>query len=92
MEGLRKMTLMPARRLEGIAPSMLNKGRVKVGGDADITVFDPYKILDTATFEKGLSFSKGIEHVLVNGTFVVRDSETVAGAKSGRAVLGRYYR
>ena len=92
MEALRKMTLMPARRLEGIAPSMTNKGRVKVGADADITVFDPDKVLDTATFEKGLSFSKGIEHVLVNGTFVVREGETVTGAKPGRAVLGRHDR
>ena len=90
MEGLRKMTLMPAIRLEEIAPSMKNKGRIQVGADADITVFDPDKILDTATFEKGLSFSEGIEHVFVNGTFVVRGGETVAGAQPGRAVLGRY--
>jgi N-acyl-D-aspartate/D-glutamate deacylase len=92
MEALRKMTLMPARRLEGVAPSMKKKGRIQVGTDADITVFDPAKILDTATFEEGLSFSEGIEHVLVHGTFIVRDGETVAGAKPGRAVLGRYAR
>ena len=90
MEALRKMTLMPARRLEGIAPSMKNKGRIKVGADADITVFDPDKILDTATFENGLSFSQGIEHVLVHGTFVVREGKTVPGAQPGRPVLGRY--
>ena len=92
MEALRKMTIMPARRLEGVAPSMKNKGRIKVGGDADITVFDPDKILDTATFEEGLSFSEGIEHVLVHGTFVVREGRTVAGAQPGRAVLGQYRR
>jgi dihydroorotase len=92
MEALRKMTLMPARRVEGIAPSMKNKGRIKVGAGADITVFDPETILDTATFEKGLSFSKGIEHVVVNGTFVVREGKTVPGAQPGRAVLGHYDR
>ena len=90
MEALRKMTLMPARRVEGIAPSMKNKGRMRVGADADITVFDSDEILDTATFEDGLSFSNGIEHVLVHGTFVVRDGRTVLGAKPGRAVLGQY--
>jgi dihydroorotase len=90
MEALAKMTLMPAQRLEAIAPQMKNKGRIKVGADADITVFDPEKILDTATFEKDLSFSEGIEHVLVNGTFVVRGGETVQGAFPGRPVLGRY--
>ena len=92
IEALGKMTIMPARRLEGIAPSMKRKGRIKVGADADITVFDPETILDTATFEEGLSFSRGIEHVLVHGTFVVRERKTVPGAQPGRPVLGSYRR
>ena len=87
MEALRKMTLMPARRLEGIAPAMKNKGRIRTGADADITVFDAERVRDTATFEKGLSFSAGIEHVLVNGILVVRDGKTVAGAFPGKAVV-----
>jgi N-acyl-D-aspartate/D-glutamate deacylase len=90
MEALRKMTLMPARRLEAIAPAMKNKGRVKVGADADITVFDPATVRDTATFEKGLSFSTGIDHVVVNGVPVVREGKTVEGAMPGRAVAGVY--
>ncbi len=92
MDALRKMTLLPARRLEDIAPSMRLKGRLQVGCDADITVFDPDRVLDTATFEDDLSFSVGVEHVLVNGTFVVRDGETVQHVFPGRAVLGRYRR
>ena len=90
IEALGKMTLMPAKRLEGIAPQMRNKGRLQVGKDADITVFDPNRIVDTATFEGDLSFSEGIEHVLVNGRFVVRDGKTVEGVRPGKAVLGRY--
>jgi dihydroorotase len=90
MEALAKMSLMPARRLEGMAPAMRTKGRIQVGCDADITVFDPETVLDTATFEGGLSESKGIQHVLVNGTFVVRDGQSVAGVHPGRAVLGKY--
>ena len=43
-----------------------------------------------ATFEGGLSESKGIQHVLVNGTFVVREGKSVAGVYPGRAVLGKY--
>ena len=41
MEALRKMTLMPAQRLEAVAPAMKNKGRVRVGADADLAIFDP---------------------------------------------------
>ncbi|HBY58804.1 MAG TPA: D-glutamate deacylase, partial [Solibacterales bacterium] len=67
MDAIAKMTIMPARRLEPVAPAMKNKGRIKVGADADLTVFDPARVADTATFEKGLSFSEGIEHVLVGG-------------------------
>jgi dihydroorotase len=90
MEGLAKMTIMPARRLEAVAPQMKNKGRIRVGADADITVFDAERVRDTATFEKGLSFSTGIDHVLVNGVAVVRDGKTVPDTFPGKAVLGNY--
>jgi dihydroorotase len=92
MEALGKMSLMPAQRLEGMAPAMRTKGRLQAGCDADITVFDPETVLDTATFEGGLTESKGIEHVLVGGTFVVRDGQNVSGVYPGRAVLGKYRR
>ena len=90
MQALAKMTIMPARRLESIAPQMKNKGRLRVGADADITVFDPERVRDTATFEKGLSFSAGIDHVVVNGVPVVRDGKTVPNTFPGKAVLGNY--
>ncbi|NNM34447.1 MAG: amidohydrolase family protein [Gemmatimonadetes bacterium] len=89
MEGVKKITLMPAQRLESVSPQMKRKGRVQIGADADITVFDPLRILDTATFEDDLSYSVGVEHVLVNGEFVVRDGDNVDGAMPGRAVVGR---
>jgi N-acyl-D-aspartate/D-glutamate deacylase len=90
MEALAKMTIMPARRLEGISPQMKNKGRLRVGADADITAFDPGRVRDTATFENGLSFSEGIVHVLVNGVPVVRDGRTVPNTFPGTAVTGSY--
>ncbi len=91
-DALGKMTIMPAKRLETIAAAAQLKGRLQVGCDADITVFDPGKIIDTATFEKDLSFSVGVRHVLVNGTFVVKDSESVENAFPGRPLLGKYRR
>ncbi|MGI9627762.1 MAG: amidohydrolase family protein, partial [Longimicrobiales bacterium] len=89
MEGLAKITIMPAERLEGISPQMKRKGRLQIGSDADITVFDPMNIIDTATFEDDLSASIGVEHVIVNGVFVVKDADNVDGALPGRPVVGR---
>ena len=89
-QAINKMTLMPARRLEIIAPSMSRKGRIQVGADADVTIFDPDTVIDTATFKDDLSFSRGIHYVLVNGVLVIDNGKTVGGAFPGKAVLGKY--
>jgi N-acyl-D-aspartate/D-glutamate deacylase len=86
MEALRKMTIMPAQRLEESVPAMQRKGRVQVGADADITIFDPDTVIDRATYEKPAQASGGIVHVIVNGTFVVRDEEPLAGVYPGHPV------
>ena len=86
MQGIEKLSLMPARRLESRVPAMKNKGRIRVGADADLVVFDPERIIDGATYEKPLVASAGIPHVIVAGAFVVKDGNVVAGAKPGRAV------
>jgi N-acyl-D-aspartate/D-glutamate deacylase len=81
MEALKKMTLLPAQRL-GAA----SKGRIAIGADADVTVFDAAKVIDRATFEKPAQYSEGIQYVLVNGTPVVDRGELVANVSPGRAV------
>jgi N-acyl-D-aspartate/D-glutamate deacylase len=83
MDALRRMTLLPAQRLEVAVPAMHNKGRIRVGSDADITVFDADHIIDRATFEQPAQYSDGIRQVLVNGVFVIRDGKTVEGARPG---------
>ena len=88
MDALGKMTIMPAKRLEGFVPAMKNKGRIRVGADADITVFNPATVIDRATFESSYQYSEGIEHVIVAGTFVVRDSELVPDVYPGEAIRG----
>ncbi|HLY07565.1 MAG TPA: amidohydrolase family protein [Rhizomicrobium sp.] len=86
MTAVRKMTLLPARRLEAMAPQMKLKGRIKVGADADVTVFDAARVIDKATFEKPDQYSEGITHVLVNGVLVVRDGKIVEGVKPGTGI------
>ena len=81
MAALRKMTSMPADRL-----GIKTKGRIAVGADADITVFDPARVIDKATFEKPAQYSEGITDVLVNGVAVVRGGELVQGVAPGKGV------
>jgi N-acyl-D-aspartate/D-glutamate deacylase len=85
MLALRKMTLLPAQRLEKRAPVFKDKGRIRVGADADITVFDANRVIDKATFEEPLQYSQGIQLVLVGGVPVVKDGQLVAGVFPGRA-------
>lgn len=85
-EAIQKMTLMPAQRLEARVPAMKNKGRIQVGADADINVFDPETIRDRSTYANGKAASEGVRYLLVNGTFVIRDGKLVDGVTPGKAV------
>jgi dihydroorotase-like cyclic amidohydrolase len=87
---IEKMTLLPAKRLEGISPMMRFKGRIQVGADADITIFNPNTITDKASFENGLEFSAGIEYVMVNGTFILKNGKTVNNVYPGQPVYGKF--
>ena len=86
MEALRKVTLIPAQRLEKISPSMLKKGRIKTGADADITIFNPDTIADRSTVEKPAQYSAGIEYVLVNGVIVKDRNGIIKGVLPGKPV------
>jgi N-acyl-D-glutamate deacylase len=65
---------------------MKKKGRIQEGMDADIVVFDPETITEMATFRDPCNVSKGMKHVIINGTFVIRDENLDTEAMPGRAV------
>ncbi len=88
MDALDKMSLMPAQRLEGCVPSMRNKGRIAVGCDADIVIFDPDTVLDQATYKNPVTPSKGINFVVVNGTVVVESGKLNSQLYPGSPVRG----
>ena len=64
---LAKMTIQPARLLEGRCPALLRKGRLSIGADADITVFDPATVIDRSTIADPAQESAGIQWVVVEG-------------------------
>ena len=79
-EAIRKMTLLPASRL-----GLTQRGRIVPGMWADLAIFDPDTIADTATFESPHSYAAGMPHVVVNGVPVVKDG-VFTGATPGKVL------
>jgi N-acyl-D-glutamate deacylase len=85
-EALRKMSLMPAQTLEGFVPQMKKKGRLQVGMDADIVVFNPDTISDVGTYEEPNQPAVGVQTLLVNGVPVVFEGKLIADAAPGQPI------
>lgn len=85
MDALRKMTIEPARRLESRVPAMAGKGRIAVGADADLTVFDPNTVIDRSTYMDATIPAEGIPYVIIGGEVVV-DGGEVTDARPGRPI------
>ncbi|MBI2686995.1 MAG: amidohydrolase family protein [Acidobacteria bacterium] len=89
MDAIRKMSYLPAARLEKFVPEMRRRGRISAGAFADIVVFDPARVRDKATYQNPAQYSEGITHVLVNGTAVVENEKLVEGVFPGQPVLSK---
>ncbi|HEX6715670.1 MAG TPA: D-aminoacylase [Pyrinomonadaceae bacterium] len=85
-DAIRKMTGAPAARV-----GLRDRGLIREGMFADITVFDPAKVIDRATFDSPNQYPIGIEYVLVNGKISVDKAERTA-ALSGRVLRGPGYK
>lgn len=85
-EGIRRLTSLPAQQA-----GIRGRGRLAAGYAADVVVFDPAKIADTATYDKPHSYAVGVSDVLVNGTAVLRGGDHT-DARPGRFVKGPGWR
>ncbi|MEG0794156.1 MAG: amidohydrolase family protein [Lachnospiraceae bacterium] len=78
IDAIRKITKEPADRLE-----MRNKGRIELGSDADITIFNPDTIMDGATFSDLHIKPIGIDYVIINGAIAMHKNETINNRLGG---------
>lgn len=88
MLALAKMSLLPARRLQGGCPAMARKGRLQIGADADLTIIDVLRVEDRATIRDPARESVGIDWVVVGGQ-VVKDPDGVRDGPGPGAALTR---
>lgn len=83
-DAIARITLLPAQRLERSIPAMRKKGRIQVGSDADITIFDFETIREMADYQKPYQYSEGVKYVLVNGVLVIDDEKIIMDVSPGK--------
>jgi N-acyl-D-aspartate/D-glutamate deacylase len=86
LDAIRKMSLLPAQRLQTITPAARRKGRIEVGADADVVVFDAATVTDKSTYRTPKTASVGMKYVLVGGTLVVDSGALVRGVAPGKPI------
>ncbi|SFM65424.1 amidohydrolase family protein [Shimia aestuarii] len=86
IEAIAKCTLYPARVIEGRAPQIAQKARLRAGFDADIVIFDLERVTDRATFKNMNQPSEGVVHLLIAGQPVITDGVLDTSANPGRPI------
>jgi N-acyl-D-aspartate/D-glutamate deacylase len=89
MDAIRKMSLMPAQRLAVATPSAARKGRLQVGADADIDVFDLATVADQSTYADPFKPSTGMQYVLVQGVPIVVQGKLQTDLLPGKPLIGK---
>jgi N-acyl-D-aspartate/D-glutamate deacylase len=85
-DAIRKMSLMPAQRLESSTASARRKGRLQEGADADVAAFDPNTVVDQATYQTPNVASTGMKYVIVNGAVLIDHGKLVPNTFPGAAI------
>jgi dihydroorotase len=85
-DAIRKMTLLPAQRLEAFVPAMKRKGRLQAGADADLVLFDPKTVDARADYGDAARYSEGFQYVMVNGVMIVDGGALVPDVRPGRPI------
>ena len=86
MDALAKATILPARLTERGAPAMRRKGRLQIGADADVTVFDPDRLIDRSTIKAPGVESEGVRYVLVARKIINDPSGNRRETRPGAAI------
>jgi N-acyl-D-aspartate/D-glutamate deacylase len=86
MDAIRKMSLMPAQRLENATAAARRKGRLQEGADADVIAFDPNTVSDRSTYQSPREPSVGMRYVIVNGTVLIDQGKLVPDRYPGKSI------
>ena len=87
MDAIRKMSLIPAQRLEAATPTARRKGRLQEGADADLIAFDPNTVADKSTYQAPREPSVGMKFVLVGGTVLIDRGRFVPETFPGQPIV-----
>ncbi|MDA9368066.1 amidohydrolase family protein [Flavobacteriaceae bacterium] len=86
-DAIKRITLLPAQWLEQASPVFKTKGRIQIGADADLVIFDPSVIATTARYGDPYQASVGINWVIVGGAVVIEKGQRLEGRYPGRRLI-----